>query len=187
MTAMPLTDLIIRPASAWDERAIRAIDHAVWSPLSEVTPLGPEDAPLFDREHTPEQYLLAQSGARVLGYVRLVREIPLESNAHVRQIQGLGVLPEARGLGVGDALLTAVCAAARAAGARRLTLRVLGHNAPARRLYERNGFRVLGVLPEHFLLAGSYVDDVWMGRSLDDLPAPDAQDAPEVPGAPDVP
>ncbi|MFJ5232383.1 GNAT family N-acetyltransferase [Kitasatospora sp. NPDC088391] len=175
MTAMPLIDLIIRPASVRDERVIRAIDHAVWSPLSDVSPRGPADAPVFDPRHTPEQYLLAESGGRVLGYGRLVREIPLESNAHVRQIQGLGVLPEARGLGVGDALLTALCAAARADGARRLTLRVLGHNTPARRLYERNGFQVLGVLPEHFLLAGRYVDDVWMGRSLDGPPAPDAR------------
>ncbi|RKE18744.1 GNAT family N-acetyltransferase [Streptomyces sp. TLI_171] len=166
MAGMPSIDLIIRPATAWDERAIRAVDHAVWSPLSEVSPRGAAEAPLFDRKHRPEQYLVAELGGRVVGYVRQVQEIPLESNAHVRQLQGLGVLPEARGRGIGDALLLAACEAARAAGARRLTLRVLGHNAPARRLYERNGFQVFGVLPEHFLLDGRYVDDVWMGCEL---------------------
>ncbi|MEV7217028.1 GNAT family N-acetyltransferase [Kitasatospora cineracea] len=166
MTAMPSNDVIIRPARDEDERAIRAVDHAIWSPLSEVAPRGPEDAPVFDPDHRPEQYLLAELDGRVVGYVRQIREIPLPSNAHVRQIQGLGVLPEARGRRIGDALLTAACEAARAAGARRMTLRVLGHNAPARRLYERNGFQVLGVLPGHFLLEGSYVDDVWMGRAL---------------------
>jgi RimJ/RimL family protein N-acetyltransferase len=41
---------------------------------------------------------------------------------------------------------------------------VLGGNAPARRLYERCGFRVEGVLPEEFLIGGAYVDDVLMGR-----------------------
>ncbi|NUR65391.1 MAG: GNAT family N-acetyltransferase, partial [Streptomyces sp.] len=51
-------------------------------------------------------------------------------------------------------------------GARRLTLRVLGHNTPARRLYESEGFVVEGVLPEEFLLDGEYVDDVFMGRGL---------------------
>ncbi|BAJ28042.1 MULTISPECIES: GNAT family N-acetyltransferase [Kitasatospora] len=167
MTAMPSNDVIIRPALDEDERAIRAVDHAIWSPVSEVAPRSREDAPVFDRSHTPDQYLLAELDGRVVGYVRQVREIPLPSNAHVRQIQGLGVLPEARGRGVGDALLTAACAAARTAGARRITLRVLGPNAPARRLYERNGFEVLGVLPEHFLLEGGYADDVWMGRALD--------------------
>ncbi|MEU2632635.1 GNAT family protein, partial [Kitasatospora sp. NPDC007106] len=57
---------------------------------------------------------------------------------------------------------------AAAAGARRITLRVLGHNTPARRLYERCGFTVEGVLREEFLLDGAYVDDVWMGRPLAD-------------------
>ncbi|QKW19278.1 GNAT family N-acetyltransferase [Kitasatospora sp. NA04385] len=167
MARMPSHDVIIRPARDEDEPAIRAVDHAVWSPLSEVAPRPPQDAPVFDEAHRPGQYLLAELDGRVVGYVRLVREIPLPSNAHVRQIQGLGVLPEARGRRIGDALLAAACATARADGARRMTLRVLAHNTPARRLYERAGFRVLGVLPEHFLLDGGYADDVWMGRELD--------------------
>ena len=41
--------------------------------------------------------------------------------------------------------------AAREAGARRLTLRVLGHNAAARDLYAACGFEVEGVLREFFL------------------------------------
>ncbi|KDN86442.1 GNAT family N-acetyltransferase [Kitasatospora cheerisanensis] len=167
MAAMPSTDPIIRPAQELDEQAIRAVDHAVWSPLSEVAPKGAADAPVFDPQHRPDQYLVAELDGEVVGYIRQVQEIPLASNAHVRQIQGLALLPQARGRGVGDALLAAACDAARAAGARRLTLRVLGHNAPARRLYERNGFEVLGVLPGHFLLEDAYVDDVWMGRALD--------------------
>ncbi|WP_033219666.1 GNAT family N-acetyltransferase [Kitasatospora phosalacinea] len=167
MTRMPSNDVIIRPARDEDERAIRAVDHAVWSPLGEVAPRGPEDAPVFDEAHRPGQYLLAELDGRVVGYVRQAREIPLPSNAHVRQIQGLGVLPEARGRRIGEALVAAACEAARAEGARRMTLRVLSHNAPARRLYERAGFQVLGVLPQHFLLDGGYADDVWMGRALD--------------------
>ncbi|GGQ49977.1 GNAT family N-acetyltransferase [Kitasatospora griseola] len=167
MAAMPSTDPIIRPAVEQDEQAIRAVDHAIWSTLSEVSPKGAADAPVFDPQHRPEQYLVAELDGQVVGYIRQLQEIPLESAAHVRQIQGLGVLPQARGRGLGDALITAACDAARAVGARRMTLRVLGHNTPARRLYERNGFQVLGVLPEHFLLDGAYVDDVWMGRALD--------------------
>ncbi|WP_143674119.1 GNAT family N-acetyltransferase, partial [Streptomyces caniscabiei] len=45
-------------------------------------------------------------------------------------------------------------------------LRVLGHNTPARKLYESEGFVVEGVLPEEFLIDGAYVDDVLMGRRL---------------------
>jgi RimJ/RimL family protein N-acetyltransferase len=47
-----------------------------------------------------------------------------------------------------------------------MTLRVLGHNAAARRLYEGCGFVVEGVLPGEFLIEGRYVDDVLMGRAL---------------------
>lgn len=48
----------------------------------------------------------------------------------------------------------------------RITLRVLGHNEPARALYEAEGFAVEGVLPGEFWLDGRYADDVMMGRSL---------------------
>lgn len=51
-------------------------------------------------------------------------------------------------------------------GAVRVTLRVLGHNTPARRLYEAAGFTVEGVLPGEFLLDGVHVDDVCMGRGV---------------------
>jgi ribosomal protein S18 acetylase RimI-like enzyme len=76
------------------------------------------------------------------------------------------VAEEARGLGAGRALLRAAVEEARRQGARRITLRVLGHNTPARRLYESEGFVVEGVQPEEFFLDGAYVDDVLMGRSL---------------------
>jgi RimJ/RimL family protein N-acetyltransferase len=72
----------------------------------------------------------------------------------------------ARGSGVARGLLRAAFALARKEGANRMTLRVLGHNAPARALYESEGFVVEGVLPGEFFLAGRYVDDVMMGRSL---------------------
>lgn len=131
------------------------------------------DVPFFDERLNPDDYLVAElpgatraAPARVVGYICVVAPTSLAVNAHVRQIQGLVVAPEARGSGVARALLRAGAEHARAAGARRLTLRVLGHNAPARRLYESEGFAVEGVLPEEFLLDGTYVDDVLMGRTL---------------------
>lgn len=84
----------------------------------------------------------------------------------MRQIQGLVVAESARGRGVARALLRAAVERARAEGARRITLRVLGHNAPARALYASEGFAVEGVLPGELLIDGQYVDDVLMGRSL---------------------
>ncbi|EDY50163.1 acetyltransferase, partial [Streptomyces clavuligerus] len=85
---------------------------------------------------------------------------------HVLQIQGLVVEDATRGRGLIRAILRTAGTEARRRGAVRLTLRVLGHNAPARALYTSEGFAVEGVLPGEFLLDGEYVDDVLMGRSL---------------------
>jgi ribosomal protein S18 acetylase RimI-like enzyme len=56
-------------------------------------------------------------------------------------IHDLAVLPDQRGKGVGHALLGAAQAAAQAAGCCKLTLEVQEDNTPARRLYQRFGFR----------------------------------------------
>ncbi|PKV85388.1 GNAT family N-acetyltransferase [Streptomyces sp. TLI_146] len=150
----------IRPARHADDTALAELDREVWSPLHAVQPRPePPYAPFFDPANPPSYYLVA-------GYLRLVRPTRLDCNSHVRQIQGLAVADRARGRGVARALLRAAVEESRRQGARRLTLRVLGHNTPARRLYESEGFAVEGVLPGEFLLDGEYVDDVLMGRSL---------------------
>ncbi|MFJ8627403.1 GNAT family N-acetyltransferase [Kitasatospora sp. NPDC093550] len=166
MARMSADDLIIRPAQPEDERELAALNRAAWSPLSDVSPQPPVEDGVFDERHTPDQFLLAVLGGRIVGYVRQVPPTPLASNRHVRQIQGLAVDGSARGRGVGRRLVEAACDAARADGARRMTLRVLGWNAPARRLYEGCGFVVEGSLAEEFLIDGRYVDDIWMARRL---------------------
>ncbi|MGV9263709.1 N-acetyltransferase family protein [Kitasatospora sp. NPDC003701] len=159
-------DLIIRPARTEDEKELSELNRAAWSWQSDVAPQPAEGDGVFDERHAPDQFLLALLDDRIVGYIRVVPPTPLASNRHVRQIQGLAVSSAARGRGVGRALVEAGCTAAREQGARRITLRVLGHNAPARRLYEACGFVVEGSLTEEFLIDGRYVDDIWMARSL---------------------
>ena len=157
----------IRTALPDDDEELGALDRATWSHLHAVMPRPqPPYAPFFDERHAPDDHLVAEIDRRIVGYIRLAFPTELACNAHVRQIQGLAVADEARGHGVGRALIRAAVEEARRRGARRLTLRVLGHNTPARRLYEAEGFAVEGVLPEEFLLDGKYVDDVFMGRAL---------------------
>ncbi|MFE4972183.1 GNAT family N-acetyltransferase [Kitasatospora sp. NPDC056651] len=168
MARMPDDDLIIRTARSEDERGLAVLNHATWSLLADVSPRPPVEDPVFDERHTPEQYLLAVLDGRIVGYVRQVPATPLASNRHVRQIQGLAVDDTLRGRGIGRRLVEAACAAARAEGARKMGLRVLGWNAPARRLYESCGFVVEGSLTEEFLIDGRYVDDIWMARGLAD-------------------
>ncbi|WP_438294232.1 N-acetyltransferase family protein [Streptomyces sp. HUAS TT7] len=159
--------LLIRTARRSDGEPLGALSRAAWSPLHSVQPRPtPPYEPFFDERHEPAHYLVAETDGQVVGFIRLVLATPLACNRHVRQIQGLEVAEAARGRGVARALLRAACEAARRQGATRITLRVLGHNAPARALYEAEGFAVEGVLPGEFLLEGEYVDDVLMGRAL---------------------
>ncbi|ELP65080.1 N-acetyltransferase family protein [Streptomyces turgidiscabies] len=158
----------VRAARPEDDEALGRLDRATWSTLHAVTPRPrPPYTPFFRENSDAGDHLVAVTGdGRVVGYVRLARPTPLASNAHVLQIQGLAVSDEARGTGVGRLLIRGAMAEARRRGALRLSLRVLGHNEPARRLYESEGFVVEGVQPREFLLDGEFVDDVLMGRSL---------------------
>ncbi|MFJ1604331.1 GNAT family N-acetyltransferase [Streptomyces sp. NPDC088253] len=157
----------IRIATLDDEDALGRLDRATWSTLHAVQPRPqPPYEPFYNERFGPWDHHVAELDGALVGYIRLGYPTPLACNSHVRQIQGLAIAEEARRAGVGRALLRAVLDEARRQGARRITLRVLGHNAPARKLYESEGFAVEGVLPEEFLLDGEYVDDVFMGRSL---------------------
>ncbi|MFG2358491.1 GNAT family N-acetyltransferase [Streptomyces sp. NPDC048521] len=162
-----MPDPYIRTARLDDDAELSVLDRATWSPLHAVMPEPqPPYDPFFDERHSPDGYLVAEAEGRIVGYIRLAHPTPLASNAHVLAIQGFAVAEEARGRGLGRALIRAAVEEARGRGARRLTLRVLGHNAPARTLYESEGFTVEGVLPEEFHLDGRYVDDILMGRQL---------------------
>jgi ribosomal protein S18 acetylase RimI-like enzyme len=158
----------IRQSTLADGPALAQVDLATWTPLS--SPSDPPDDPdgyvFFNERTSPQEILVAEVEGAVAGYVKIRPATPLPSNAHVLQIQGLGVDPGWQGRGVGQALLEAAAEEARARGARKLSLRVLGWNTTARRLYERCGFVVEGVLAAEFLLHGEYVDDVLMALRL---------------------
>jgi ribosomal protein S18 acetylase RimI-like enzyme len=171
--------IVIRTAAASDDEELAELDYLSWTPESAVIPRPAADRPFFTGSHSPGSILVAEHGGRIAGYIRVVPATPLQSNAHVRQIQGLAVAPGFRGLGIGRALVASACEQAARDGARRITLHVLSSNAPARRLYAAAGFTVEGVLPGEFWIEGRYVDDIMMGRSLD---APDARTA----GTPDA-
>jgi ribosomal protein S18 acetylase RimI-like enzyme len=162
-----VSDVAVRPARPGDAAALARIDHATWTALSSPAPRPPEPPPFFGPRTAVGDVLVAEvAGGRVAGYVKLGHLPPLAANRHVAQISGLAVDPELQGRGVGRALLAAAADEARSRGARKLTLRVLGENAPARALYRAFGFAEEGVLREEFLLGGRYVDDVLMALSL---------------------
>jgi ribosomal protein S18 acetylase RimI-like enzyme len=68
----------------------------------------------------------------------LASGVPAED--HAIELISMWVRPEARGAGVGDALIREIERWARAGGAPVLKLAVMPDNGPAVRLYTRNGF-----------------------------------------------
>lgn len=89
-----------------------------------------------------------------------------QARAHVGHL-GMGVVSEARGRGIGSALLRAAVEAAWASGLTRIELSVRCDNARARALYERHGFAAEGLLRRAFRLDGKYFDAVAMALLRD--------------------
>ena len=84
-----------------------------------------------------------------------------------------------RGRGVGSALIDAAITWARAQGAHKMTLEVWRHNAAARALYGKFGFRDEGLLRRHYRRRnGELWDAVVMGLVLDKTSAGSQYDEP---------
>lgn len=160
--------IAVRLASDSDGPALARIDLATWTPA--VSPAPPPADPtsyrFFTDRTVPSDVLVAELDDHVAGWVKVQSPTPLLSHAHVLEIGGLAVDPVRHGAGVGHGLVQAAVQECRRRGARKVTLRVLGPNTAARRLYERCGFQTEGVLREEFLLEDRYVEDILMARQL---------------------
>lgn len=76
------------------------------------------------------------------------------------------VAREQRGRGIGDALLGALEARARMLGYHKMVLAAFPTNAPGMHLYERHGFRTVGIYHEQGMLDGHWVDVIIMEKLL---------------------
>jgi ribosomal protein S18 acetylase RimI-like enzyme len=73
----------------------------------------------------------------------------------ISRIEVLAVREDARGAGIGRALLEAAVASEEAAGARAVTLEVVDTNGRARDLYERVGFELVRTIRSGAITSGS--------------------------------
>lgn len=87
--------------------------------------------------------------------------------AHRGSLYQVYVRPEARGTGLAQALIDEVLAYA-AGRVSQIHLGVADGNAPALRLYERNGFRRYGTEPRYLYVNGRFVDEHLMVRFLEE-------------------
>jgi GNAT superfamily N-acetyltransferase len=147
-----MTDLTIRP--------IDPADRAAWAPLWDgynafygragPTALAPGITDvlwrrLFDANE-PVYALVAEDAGRLLGLAQFLFHRSTTRIEPVCYLQDLFTTPEARGRGVGRALIEGVYARARDAGAQRVYWQTKQDNVTARRLYdqvaEHHGFVV---------------------------------------------
>jgi L-amino acid N-acyltransferase YncA/DNA-binding transcriptional ArsR family regulator len=110
--------------------------------------------------------LVAVDGAgAVVGWGSLNVFNPRPAYGHVVDFS-VYVAREKRGQGVGDALLSALEARARALGYHKLVLAAFPTNAPGMRLYERHGFTTVGIYHEQGMLDGRWIDVIVMEKIL---------------------
>ena len=87
------------------------------------------------------QVWVAERAGSPCGYLVLVYVVSLEHQGLMAEIDEFFVLPEARGAGLGSALLAAAEAALQQAGCVRLQLQLAVANEAARAFYARHGYR----------------------------------------------
>ena len=139
MVARPPVAIRIAPMTFDDLPAVQAIERA-----SFVTPW-PNDA--YRNELATNRlasYVVARTDDQVVGFAGLWVMV---DEAHVTSF---AVHPRWRRRGVGERLLLALVDIAVARRAREATLEVRLSNMPARRLYEKYGFRPVGIRPRYY-------------------------------------
>lgn len=119
----------------------------------------------FEARVQQDAVFVARDAGGVLGVVGLSAKAG-SKEAHKGFVYSMFVLPEARGRGVGQALMSALLDEARARF-ESIQLIVVSTNAPAVALYERAGFKSYGLEPRALKTAeGVYTDDLLMWRPL---------------------
>jgi len=102
----------------------------------------------------------------VTGWASLNRFNPRAAYDHVADIS-VYVDRDQRGRGVGEALLQALEARARAGDFHKMVLAAFPTNAAGMRLYQRRGFSTVGIYKQQGLLDGRWVDVILMEKLLD--------------------
>jgi L-amino acid N-acyltransferase YncA len=109
--------------------------------------------------------LVALDGDEVVGWGSLNQFNPRPAYDHVVDFS-VYVAREARGRGVGGVLLEALETRARETGFHKMVLAAFPFNAAGMTLYERRGFRTVGVYREQGMLDGKWVDTIVMEKIL---------------------
>lgn len=152
------------------QRALREEPHAFLSSEAEGERRGLAEwrENLAGKWGGPEQWVLgAYRGAELVGMAGCLRG-ERDKERHKASVWGMYVAPEARGLGLGRALLGEALARMRALeGVLQVQLSVTAGNAPALALYRGLGFRDYGREPRAMQVGEDFLDEVYLVLALD--------------------
>lgn len=102
---------------------------------------------------------VAVQGGEVVGYMVLWIQ------GETLHLANIAVRPDKRGQGIGTRLMEEALAVARQLGSERITLEVRVSNLPARRFYEKLGFRIKGRIKGYY--KPNFEDALVYERSLE--------------------
>ncbi len=149
-----------RPYTPADIPAMRSIWNIVVTDgiaFPQTEPLSLEEATTFFAEQTT--CAVAELDGTVVG-MYILHPNNVGRCGHISNAS-YAVAPDARGKGVGEALVRHCLAAAKEYGFRLLQFNaVVATNGPARHLYEKLGFVQVGVIPQGFRMDTHYEDIV---------------------------
>jgi RimJ/RimL family protein N-acetyltransferase len=117
---------------------------------------------LADLRLRKDCYLVAADGTEVVGFAHAERGLYRRSKHSAVVVMGL--LPRARGKGIGTKLLSAIDQWAAGVGVTRLELTVMAHNLPAIGLYSKRGYAAEGVRRHSLVVDGRPVDELVMAK-----------------------
>jgi ribosomal protein S18 acetylase RimI-like enzyme len=128
-----------------------------------IDPQGFRSLILADSESARNLFLVAETNGRLIGFSRCAGN-DLKRFRHKIEF-GVGVLKEFWGFGIGKNLLQESISWADENGMKKMTLNVMESNENARKLYEKLGFEVEGILRDDKLLSdGKFYNMILMGR-----------------------
>ena len=139
MVARPPVTPSVEPMSVGDLEAVQRIERESFR-----TPWPPHAYRAELETNRLAHYVVARVEGMVVGYAGMWLMV---DEAHITTF---AVDPDWRRQGVGERLLVALLDLARARAAREATLEVRLSNLPARRLYEKYGFRPVGLRPRYY-------------------------------------
>lgn len=164
-----MTTITVRPALSEDAQAIcdiynQGIEDRDATLETRLRSGDEQRAWLASRDHR-HPVLVAECGGAIVGWGSLNVFNPRPAYDHVADFS-VYVARSARGSGVGRRILEALVATARDIGYHKLVLAAFDWNTAGMALYERMGFRRVGVYREQGLLDGRWVDTVVMEKLL---------------------